>query len=149
VKARPHERLEVYRLAHSLAIRVHSLSLKLPKFETYEEASQIRRSSKSAVAQIVEGHALRRYKPDYVRYLSRAYGSAEETIEHLRILAETGSAAGAMQPECATLAEEYSDLSRRLFNYVQAVRTRHDPGRMTPNHAMTDKGYQVAGPESR
>jgi len=37
--------LEIYSLAHSLAIKVHKMSLKLPKFEMYEEAQQIRRSS--------------------------------------------------------------------------------------------------------
>ena len=40
--------LEVYRLAHELAVEIHRMTLsELPKFEQYEEASQIRRSAKS------------------------------------------------------------------------------------------------------
>lgn len=125
---RPHERLEVYRVAHALALRVHALSLKLPKYELYEEGSQARRSSKSISSQIVEGHALRRYKAEYVHYLARSYASAEETIEHLRNLLETGSAVR-VEKECCSLAAEYAVLCRKLFNYIQAVEKEHDPKR--------------------
>ena len=41
------KKLEVYKLAHQLAVEVHAITLKLPKREMFEEASQIRRSSKS------------------------------------------------------------------------------------------------------
>jgi four helix bundle protein len=121
--------LEVYRLAHALALRIHALSLRLPSIESFEEASQVRRTSKSVAAQIVEGHALRQYKSEYVHYLSRAYASAEETLEHLRLLLESGSASRA-KAECEELASEYDLLSRKLFNYLQAIRQRHDPGRV-------------------
>ena len=123
---RPHEKLEVYRLAHALAVRVHALTLKLPKHETYEEGGQARRSSKSVSAQVVEGHALRQYKAEYLHYLARAYGSSEETIEHLRYLSETGSA-NAVAEECTALMTEYATLSRKLFNYLRSVEKRHDP----------------------
>ncbi len=127
-KGRPHESLEIYRAAHALAIRVHSLTLKLPKFETYEEASQVRRASKSVSAQIVEGHALRQYKAEYLHYLARAYGSAEETMEHLLYLVETGSAAKGAD-ECRELMAEYEVLCRKVFNYMGSVRKEHDPAR--------------------
>jgi len=39
--------LDIYKKAHKLAIEIHEMSLKLPKFEIYEEGSQIRKSSKS------------------------------------------------------------------------------------------------------
>jgi four helix bundle protein len=125
---RPHEQLEVYRLAHALGLRVHALSLTLPKHEMYEEASQVRRSSKSVSAQVVEGHALRQYKAEYLHYLARAYASAEETIEHLLYLLETGSAAQ-HETECKSLLDEYATLCRKLFNYQQAVHRQHDPQR--------------------
>jgi four helix bundle protein len=49
--------LEIYVLAKELAVRVHKMTLEmLPKFELYEEGSQIRRSSKSVVSTIVEGY---------------------------------------------------------------------------------------------
>jgi four helix bundle protein len=127
--ARPHEQLEVYRLAHALALRVHGVSLALPKHELYEEGSQVRRSSKSISSQIVEGHALRQYKPEYLHYLARAYASAEETVEHLQFLLETGSASR-VENECGALIAEYEVLCRKLFNYMSSVEKVHSPTRM-------------------
>ncbi|NVM20458.1 MAG: four helix bundle protein [Desulfobacterales bacterium] len=47
--------LEICQLAHTLAVECHQVSLRLPKFEMYEEGSQLRRSSKSISSLIVEG----------------------------------------------------------------------------------------------
>jgi len=46
--------LEIFQLAFDLAIKIHHASLKLPKFELFEQGSQIRRSSKSVKDNIVE-----------------------------------------------------------------------------------------------
>ena len=61
-----------------------------------------------------------------MHYLARAYGSAEETIEHLRFLLETGSASSTRE-DCQSMADEYETLSRKLFNYMRAVEREHDP----------------------
>ncbi len=131
-RRRPHEQLEVYQTAHALGLRVHALSLKLPKFETYEEGSQSRRASKSVSAQIVEGHALRQYKAEYEHYLARAYASGEEVIEHLQYLLGTGSATSVVS-ECELLIDEYDTLCRKLFNYQMSVHRQHDPKRARSN----------------
>jgi four helix bundle protein len=47
--------LEIYQMAHALGVETHDFSLTLPKFELYETGSQLRRSSKSVSANIVEG----------------------------------------------------------------------------------------------
>jgi len=60
--------LEIYKLAYELALKVHDLSLQLPKYELYEQGSQIRRSSKSVKDQIAEGYGRRRYKADFVKF---------------------------------------------------------------------------------
>ena len=44
-------------LAREVVIDVHEMTMKLPKFELYEEGSQIRRSSKTTKATIVEAMA--------------------------------------------------------------------------------------------
>ena len=41
-----YKELEIYRIAFDLSIKVHHTSLKLPKFEIFEQGSQIRKSSK-------------------------------------------------------------------------------------------------------
>ena len=57
--------LDVWRIARAAAIEIHKMTLQeIPSFELYEQGSQIRRSSKSVVANIVEGYGRRRYKAD-------------------------------------------------------------------------------------
>ena len=58
----------------------------LPKFEMFEEGSQIRKSSKSIVNTIVEGFGRREYQQEYTRFLTYALASCDETKEHLEIL---------------------------------------------------------------
>src|SRR3954468_21140828 len=84
--------LEIWRLARASSLEIHRMTLTaLPKFEMYEEGSQIRRSSKSVRSNIVEGYGRRAYKLDYVRFLTFALGSCDETTDHLETLFETHS----------------------------------------------------------
>lgn len=122
-----YKRLDIYKLSHSLAVRVHQMTLALPKFEWYEEGSQVRRSSKSISGQIVEGFALRKYKAEFLHYVDRAYGSCEETTEHLTFLLETGSLTD--QSLYKDLVSEYVRLSKMLFRFIEAVEASHStPG---------------------
>ena len=63
--------LEIYQVAHKLAVEIHKMKLELPKFEMYEEGRQIRKSSKGIVACIVEGFGRRQYKNDFIRFLAK------------------------------------------------------------------------------
>ncbi len=119
-----YRKLEIYNLAHALAVRVHKMTMGLPKFEMYEEGGQVRRSSKSVSAQIVEGYALRKYKNEFLHYLWRAYGSSEETSEHLLYLCETESCKD--EKLYQELSENYKRLNRMLFNYIQSVERTFD-----------------------
>lgn len=119
-----HKKLKIYRLAHDLAVRVHKMSLKLPKFEMMEEGSQIRRSSKSVSSNIVEGYALRRYKQEYVHYLTRALASSLETVEHLDFLLETESLKDDVL--YGELHEKYGELNSMLYRFVESIISQHD-----------------------
>ena len=83
--------LDVYKESKRLAIVIHKLSLTLPKFELYEEGSQIRRSSKAVISLIVEGYGRRRYKADFIKYLVYTQAKCDETIVHIDFLFETAS----------------------------------------------------------
>jgi four helix bundle protein len=83
--------LEIYKESKQLAIEVHRMSLSLPKFEMFEEGGQVRRSSKSVTALIVEGYGRRRYKADFIKYLVYSQAECDETITHLDFLSETKS----------------------------------------------------------
>jgi four helix bundle protein len=54
----------------------------LPKFETFAQGSQIRKSSKSVRSTIVEGYGRRRYKQEVIRFLNCAIASNDETTDH-------------------------------------------------------------------
>lgn len=122
-ESRGYKDLRVYQLAHSLALRVHTLTLQLPRFEMYEEGPQVRRSSKRVSAGIVEGYRQRKYRIVFIRYLYRSLGSSDETLEHLEFLHETGSAAGL--PEITDLISSYASLSSQLARFITGVERFH------------------------
>lgn len=72
----PH-RLDVFHLAHRLALDTYRVTTSLPEGERYGLQSQMRRAAVSIPANIVEGCA-RRSAKDYMRFLEIAQGSASE-----------------------------------------------------------------------
>ena len=100
-----------------LAIRIHKISRQLPKFELFEEGSQIRRSSKSTTSMIVEGYGRRRYKAEFIRYLIFSQSECDETIVHLDFLFETESLKDKIL--YSDLRSEYDLLSKRINKFIQ------------------------------
>ena len=111
--------LDIYKESKRLAVEVHKMTLTLPKYELYEEGSQVRRSSKAVTAMIVEGYGRRRYKADYIRFLVYSQSECDETILHLEFLFETGSATD--ENQITQLIESYKNLSRKINKYIQWV----------------------------
>ena len=115
--------LDVYKKAHELAIEVHKMSLQLPKFELYEEGSQIRRSCKSIKSNLVEGFGRRKYKQEFIRFLTFSIASCDETIDHLITLYETGSLKDT--DKYNFLYTEYNHLGKMLNNFIRSVEMIH------------------------
>jgi four helix bundle protein len=116
--------LEIWRLAPQVAIAVHRMTLQhLPKFEMYEEASQIRRSAKSISANIVEGYGRRRYKQEFIRFFVFAHASCDETIEHLEMLFETGSLTNEIAYR--DLSAQLDLLGRKINVFIESVERSH------------------------
>jgi len=136
-----YHKLEVYQRAHALGVKVHEMTMKLPAFEKYEEGSQIRRSAKSVSSNIVEGYVLRKYKNEFLHFLYRAYGSAEETLEHLQYLHETRSLVD--ERIFSDLADSYRQLNGMLFRFIEKVEREHDTPRFLKD---VDEEY-MTGPE--
>ena len=111
--------LEIYRDSRILAIEIHRLSLSLPKFELFEEGSQIRRSSKSITSLIVEGYGRKRYKQEFIKYLTYAHAECDETRVHLDFLFETGSIT--IKEVYLVLREKYENLSRKINSFIRYV----------------------------
>ena len=120
--------LEIWKLARQVAIAVHRMTLEnLPKFEIFEEASQIRRSAKSISVNIVEGYGRRRYKQEFIRFLVFAHASCDETIDHLEVLFETGSLTNeVLYRELSALLDR---LGRKLNVFIGSVERSHRTNR--------------------
>jgi len=116
--------LQVWQEAKSLAADIHTMTMKLPKFELYEQGSQIRRSSKSIRSNIVEGYGRRKYKADYLRFLSYAFASCLETEDHLESLFESESLTD--QQLFESLFERNQILGRKLNRFIQSVENSHN-----------------------
>jgi four helix bundle protein len=116
--------LEVWQMARVLSIDIHKMTLaELPKFEMFEEGSQIRRSMKSVKSNIVEGYGRRVYKQDFIKFLTYAFASCCETTDHLETLFET---------ESLKNLEIYNEihsrldiLGKKLNLFIQAVEREH------------------------
>ncbi len=119
-----YKKLEIWKLARELSIEIHEMSVSLPKFEQFEEAQQIRRSSKTIRSCIVEGYGRRRYKADFIKFLIYSLSSNDETIDHLETLFETKS----LKDELLfnLLYEKLQQLGKKLNNFLQAVERSHN-----------------------
>jgi four helix bundle protein len=111
--------LEIWKLARMQSIEIHQMTMTLPKFEMYEEGQQIRHSSKSVRAAIVEGYGRKRYAADYIKFLTYSMSSHDETVDHLETLFETGS----LQDEAIykRLLDQASRLGKMIRRYIDSV----------------------------
>ena len=126
MKRRPksYKSLEIYQLALELAIEIHRTSLSdLPKFEMYEEGRQTRRSSKSIVSNIVEGYGRKYYKNEFVKFLTYALSSCDETKAHLEMLCKTESLSKSLFDD---FYSRYKELGAKLYKFRQTVIQKHN-----------------------
>jgi len=131
--------LEIWKLAKQIAIAVHRMTLQdLPKFEMYEEGSQIRRSMKSVSANIVEGYGRRGYKQEFIRFLVFARASCDETIDHLEMLFETGSLTN--EVVYRDLSDRLDLLGRKLNVFIDSVERSH----RTDRGNIPDRASRIA-----
>jgi four helix bundle protein len=123
-----YKNLEIWKLAKDLSVDIHNMTLKLPKFEQFEEAQQIRRSSKSVRSNIVEGYGRRAYKADFVKFIIYALSSNDETIDHLETLHETGSLSD--EAVFKELYQRLTILGKKINNFLKTIQESHEtPGK--------------------
>jgi four helix bundle protein len=116
--AKSYRELDIYKVSFDLFIDTHRFSLKLPKYELYELGSQLRRSSDSVNSNIVEGYGRKRYKNDFVRFLTYSHASNDETVNNLHKLS-------VLYPEfdedISELSHKYDQLGGKIHNFTEYV----------------------------
>jgi|SRR6056297_884739 len=110
--------LDIYNTSLALFFKIHTLSLKLPKYELYELGSQIRRSSDSVVTNIVEGYGRKRYKGDFIKFLTYSHASNDETILHFNKLMHLYPSL--IKPH-QDLIDEYEILGAKINKFIHYV----------------------------
>src|SRR6266571_2957134 len=78
------EDLEVYKAAREFRKAMYTVTRRLPDFEKYDLASQIRRASISLTNNVAEGHGRYHY-PDQIRFFLHSRGSLEELVDDLNV----------------------------------------------------------------
>jgi len=140
-----YKKLEIWQEARELSIKIHEMTLLLPKLEQFEEAQQIRRSSKSVRSNIVEGYGRRAYKQDFIRFIIYALSSNDETIDHLETLFETKSLTD--EKLYLSLHDELDKLGRKINNFLKVVERDHnkqypinEPDSQYPESSIENQG---------
>ncbi len=108
--------LEIYNLAFEYALEVHHASLKMPRFELYEQGSQVRRSLKGVKDSIIEGYGRRRYKQDFIKFLTYSSASLLECKGQLETIQELYDI-----PEIPQLIKKYDNLGAKIYAFTLYV----------------------------
>ena len=109
--------LEIYQEAFRLAVEIHHMSLTLPKYELYEQGSQIRRSSKSIKDNIAEGYGRKKYKDDFIRFLTYAQSSCDEVNSQLSMISDIYF----KEEPLIKFMEDYDVLGKQINKFIQYV----------------------------
>ena len=109
--------LKVWQKAHELTLDVYRIAESFPRREMYGLTSQVKRSTASISANIVEGCG-RRSDGEFKRFLQIARGSASETEYHLILAHDLG-----WLPEhhYEQLLSKLVEVQRMLTSLVQAL----------------------------
>jgi four helix bundle protein len=112
--------LQVFRLSYELAMELFRLTKKFPKEELYSLTDQMRRSSRSVTANIVEGWSKRRYENVFRRHLLDAIGSLDETKVWLCFAADCNYIAS---DEHQALTDRFGELGKMLYRLFENWKT--------------------------
>ncbi len=83
--------MDVFQLSYKMSIQLHKLSKQFDKTEQYGGiADQMRRSSKSVCANLIEGFGKNSSVAEFRRFISVAQGSAKETELWLKYAHDLG-----------------------------------------------------------
>lgn len=81
---KPHKKLDLWKLAMELVIRVYEVTDRFPKDERFSLTDQIRRAAISIPSNIAEG-AARQTRKEFANYLHMAQGSLSELDTQLEL----------------------------------------------------------------
>ncbi|PWU12719.1 MAG: four helix bundle protein [Verrucomicrobia bacterium] len=130
------EDLETYKAARAFRKGMYAVSRRLPSFEKFELASQIRRAAVSLTNNIAEGHG-RWHWLDHIKFLLQARGSLQELIDDLNTREDESYIPA---PEVAELKQRGWHVLRLINGYLRHLRDRKTGDSFTLHDAPTPYG---------
>jgi four helix bundle protein len=119
------EQMDVFKLAHGLALEVYRLTAAFPKEEIYGLTAQMRRAATSVPANIMEG-ANRDSRVEYRRFVGISRGSAGEVRYYLLLAMDLQYLSTA---EGQRLRQEYVRVIQMLTNLSKSLGGRRNEKR--------------------
>lgn len=107
--------LKVYVLAYRLALEVHEVTKRFPQEEKYSLIDQIRRSSRSVVANLAEAWKKRQYEKAFISKLIDCAGEAGETEVWLHFAKDFGYLNHTKYQE---LIDGYNEVNKMLYGMI-------------------------------
>jgi four helix bundle protein len=110
----------VFRRAYEAALDAHRMALTFPKYEQYDLASQLRRSSKSICANLMEGRGRQQgSKAEFRRFVLMALGSADECVLWCCFARDLGYLS---EQQSRRLESEFRDIAKMLNALARTLR---------------------------
>jgi four helix bundle protein len=113
-KTRDFQDLIAWQKAMDFAVEIHTCCHKLPKYELFGLASQMRRGAVSVPSNIAEGQG-RGPGPDFIRFLRVALGSLQETQTQLLLAVKIGYLSEEDIRPAMVLSGDVNRLCRKLI----------------------------------
>lgn len=107
--------LEVYNRAKALVVPIHKLVEEFPSHEKFDLCDQMRRASKSAVANIVEGYSHKDTPGKAKQFWRTSMGSANEMIEHIEMCVDLEYSTTEL---CSKYIGEYTIVAKQLNRLI-------------------------------
>jgi four helix bundle protein len=118
--SRNHEKLRVFQVADSLALRVYLHTASFPATERFGLQSQMRRAAVSVPTNIVQGCA-RRSRADYARFIDIALASATEADYLLDLSRRLGMLSPAAYAECRSCTNQLLPGLQKLLQSIETL----------------------------
>ncbi len=116
------EDLEIYKAAREFRKKIYSLAKKLPEYEKYNLAGQMRRAAVSLTNCIAEGHGRFHYQEN-IQFLRQSRGSLEEIIDDINVCIDESYAD---LDRLNKLKQEGYVVLKRLNGYIKYLRKCKD-----------------------
>jgi four helix bundle protein len=112
--------LVVWQKAFDLSVEIYRISSEFPKHELYGLSSELRKTSRSIVYNIAEGHK-RGSTIEYIRFLRISAGSAAELESQVLLATRLGYF---RENTVQRIPEMLAEITRMLDSLISSLKTR-------------------------